>query len=240
LRATSTGIGTALKAARESKGISLERASRDTRIHSTYLQALERESFQSLRADVYARGFLRSYSSYLGLDPDRVITAYERVVPPKPAAPAPPAPQDEKRDLGAPRHGPHWRLVAAVAVGLLVVFGAAGLLTRTGSPTTKRLPIAVSPQATAPDAVTVRLLTPDQPARALVIADGVRRFTGNLPIGTPQRFTAQGLLRIELRPGGVVDVRVNGHELGRPGDAKALYEASFTSQDFRGTPSASA
>ena len=71
-----TGIGPALREARETLGKSLEEASRDTRIKPGYLQALERESFDTLGGDVYARGFLRSYSAYLGLDPDKVVVAY--------------------------------------------------------------------------------------------------------------------------------------------------------------------
>src|SRR5437867_718991 len=60
------------------RGKSIEEASRDTRIRAEYLQALEREAFGSLRGDVYVRGFLRSYSSYLGLNPDKVVSVYVR------------------------------------------------------------------------------------------------------------------------------------------------------------------
>src|SRR5438128_8822497 len=73
-----TGIGPALRKARQSRGKSIEEASRDTRIRSEYLQALEREAFGSLRGDVYVRGFLRSYSSYLGLNADKVVGVYVR------------------------------------------------------------------------------------------------------------------------------------------------------------------
>ena len=45
-------------------------------IRIEYLYALEREAFGSLQGDVYVRGFLRSYSSYLGLNPDKVVSAY--------------------------------------------------------------------------------------------------------------------------------------------------------------------
>src|SRR5438105_13316293 len=71
-----TGIGPALRKARQTRGKSIEEASRDTHIRAEYLHALEREAFGSLRGDVYIRGFLRSYSSYLGLNPDKVVSAY--------------------------------------------------------------------------------------------------------------------------------------------------------------------
>src|SRR2546423_4099674 len=68
-----TGIGQALRKARVERGKSIEEASRETRIRAEYLHALERERFDVLPGDVYVRGFLRSYSNYLGLDPDKVL-----------------------------------------------------------------------------------------------------------------------------------------------------------------------
>src|SRR5919198_6007216 len=97
LRATRTGIGTALREARESRGITLQKASRETRIHSDYLTALERECYDTLRADVYVRGFLRSYSSYLGLDVDKVLTVYDRRAPSAPPPSPDPVPDLTKR-----------------------------------------------------------------------------------------------------------------------------------------------
>ena len=61
------GIGERLIEAREQRGLSLEDAERDTRISRRYLQALEDERFDIIPAPVYARGFLRSYSQYLGV-----------------------------------------------------------------------------------------------------------------------------------------------------------------------------
>lgn len=63
-----TGIGRMLVEAREAKRVTLEQAERDTRIVRRYLEALEREDFATFPFEVYARGFLRSYASYLGLN----------------------------------------------------------------------------------------------------------------------------------------------------------------------------
>ena len=101
-----TGIGPALRRARLSRGKSIEEASRETRIRPDYLQALERERFEALIGDVYVRGFLRSYSTYLGLNPDQVLTVYNRHFgPPRPTLPeAPVGPVRSHR--GAPPHLP--------------------------------------------------------------------------------------------------------------------------------------
>src|SRR6266571_4916117 len=61
-------LGETLRRARLAKGITFEDAERVTRIPRKYLEALELEDYGRLPAPVYARGFLRSYSGYLGLD----------------------------------------------------------------------------------------------------------------------------------------------------------------------------
>jgi cytoskeleton protein RodZ len=71
-------LGSTLIRAREARGLSLEDAERDTRISRRYLQALESEQFEVIPAPVYARGFLRSYSQYLGLDPQDMLLLFPR------------------------------------------------------------------------------------------------------------------------------------------------------------------
>ena len=71
-------LGTRLVRAREARGLTLEDAERDTRISRRYLQALEAEQFEAIPAPVYARGFLRSYSQYLGLDPQAMLDLFPR------------------------------------------------------------------------------------------------------------------------------------------------------------------
>ena len=71
-------LGTWLIRAREARGLTIEDAERDTRISRRYLQALESEQFEVIPAPVYARGFLRSYSQYLGLDPAEMLALFPR------------------------------------------------------------------------------------------------------------------------------------------------------------------
>jgi cytoskeletal protein RodZ len=61
-------IGYSLRAARERQGIGLPEAELATKIRAKYIRALEEEDFDALPADTYARGFLRTYADYLGLD----------------------------------------------------------------------------------------------------------------------------------------------------------------------------
>jgi hypothetical protein len=71
-------LGSRLMRAREARGLTLEDAERDTRISRRYLQALEAEQFEAIPAPVYARGFLRSYSQYLGLDAQEMLHLFPR------------------------------------------------------------------------------------------------------------------------------------------------------------------
>ncbi len=71
--ARTSPLGETLQRARQARGITVEDAERATRIPRRYLEALETENFSILPAPVYARGFLRSYSGYLGLNPAELL-----------------------------------------------------------------------------------------------------------------------------------------------------------------------
>ncbi len=61
-------IGPVLEQARKERGLTLEDAEHATKIRKRYLAGLEREDFGVLPDAVYARGFLKTYANYLGLD----------------------------------------------------------------------------------------------------------------------------------------------------------------------------
>ncbi len=90
--AANLSISERLRAAREARGVDLFRVERDTKIRMKYLAAMEQGDFAELPADVYARGFLRNYASYLGLDPDEAESEWRRgnIAPVKPPVKTPP------------------------------------------------------------------------------------------------------------------------------------------------------
>jgi cytoskeletal protein RodZ len=69
-------FGQALRDAREDLGVSLADAERETRINRRYLEALETEDDSAMPPAVYTRGFIRTYSQYLGLNPEAMLDAY--------------------------------------------------------------------------------------------------------------------------------------------------------------------
>lgn len=70
-------IGPQLRAAREAREISLEVAEEETKIRKKYLEALEAGTPEVIPGDVYARGFLRSYANWLGLDGNQLLERYK-------------------------------------------------------------------------------------------------------------------------------------------------------------------
>lgn len=61
-------IGEQLKQAREARKLTLKQAVQATRIRSYYLEALESDDLSAIPSPAQARGFLRLYAEYLGLD----------------------------------------------------------------------------------------------------------------------------------------------------------------------------
>jgi Helix-turn-helix domain len=84
-------IGNSLREARERQGLGYPEIELATKIRAKYIRALEEEDFTAIPGDAYIRGFLRTYSDYLGLDADvyvdeyasRFITSWRDELPPR-------------------------------------------------------------------------------------------------------------------------------------------------------------
>jgi cytoskeleton protein RodZ len=73
---TST-VGQELQQAREARSLTIDQAAAATHIRPHYIRALESGEFDALPSVAQARGFLRAYASYLGLDPDPLLRSVE-------------------------------------------------------------------------------------------------------------------------------------------------------------------
>jgi Helix-turn-helix domain len=250
-----TGIGPVLRRARLLRGKSIGEASRETRIRAEYLQALERERFDNLLGDVYVRGFLRSYSSYLGLDSEKVVSIYSQhfgppTQPLPPPAPLPPTAHPTRRwqsrssgflgrlpTLTLRGRRLSWPVLLVVATIVIGVLASAGVF---------------SPSNTAPAAATGlgKILAPVDPGAAVTIAveatvdvsvtimaDGQKKFDDVLRAGEGVSIQADHLIQITIDRGASARITVNGHDLGEPGSSRLPYRASFRSDDFRSQPS---
>jgi len=83
-------LGSYLKRERELRQVSIAELAQITRIPARVLAHLENDAHSELPADVFVRGFLRSYAHALGIDDEAVLARYrgrESVEPP-PSLPA--------------------------------------------------------------------------------------------------------------------------------------------------------
>ena len=231
------GVGSALRKARERRGITLDAASRDTKLHIDQLRALEAEDFEALMGDVYVRGSLRTYSQYLGLSPDKVIGAYDRHAETPPPPPPPARLGRIERAMAASRIRDNQLLMILLAGTVLVVAVVFGLLSRGHSaPEPATLPTV----AAEPDPLDQQI---DAVVEAVgdvgvtVTADGVES-TFALQVGETRTFTAQTDLLLAVTDGGAIRLTVNGKDYGIPGQPGQPWSQPFSFDPSEGaTPS---
>jgi transcriptional regulator with XRE-family HTH domain len=96
-------IGSTLKQRREARHLSIEQAAEQTRVRKYYLQALENDDLSAIPSVVQARGFLRIYTEFLGLNLDELSSATHsaesRSPIPQVASPAEPLPAPASADV---------------------------------------------------------------------------------------------------------------------------------------------
>lgn len=71
-------LGERMKKIRNERRLSLAEISKSTKIQVKYLEYIEEGEYLKLPADVYVRGFLRSYAIFMGLNESALIKQYER------------------------------------------------------------------------------------------------------------------------------------------------------------------
>jgi cytoskeletal protein RodZ len=76
-------LGQILKETREKKGVTASQAAAATRMKVQVVEALERDDFSRMAAPMYAKGFLKLYGEYLGLDTAPLIREYMDLHAPK-------------------------------------------------------------------------------------------------------------------------------------------------------------
>jgi transcriptional regulator with XRE-family HTH domain len=163
-------IGNALREARERQGLQRADVERETRIRQRYLAALEDEHFELIPARAYAKGFLRLYADFLGLDGQRFVDEFNSRYPEReplelgPLAPA-----------GTGRRSSRRLTLVLVAVAAATVLGVLGWRLGSGHPTpASSPPPAARPThaATPSPAVHVSRAAHRRTAHLLLVAQG--------------------------------------------------------------------
>jgi cytoskeletal protein RodZ len=82
----SVSIGAALRQAREARRLTLAQVSEVTKVRPPYLEALENDDLSAMPSTAQARGFLRIYTQFLGIDLDALISAPKPEPEPAPSS----------------------------------------------------------------------------------------------------------------------------------------------------------
>ncbi len=230
-------IGNSLREARLRQGYELPRVEADTKIRAKYLRALEEERFEVLPGETYVKGFLRTYSEYLGLDGQLYVDEFNsRFTREEEPLAAPRPSRQASRARAVESNFVIVALAGIVAVTILVVvawkFGSTGPEQSTG----------FQPQTTTPAASTGTSTkeadtTPPPPsskkAKLVLYAEGgdcwlqVRSksatgkllYEGTLQAGQTQRFVDDKRLWMQLGAPAYLKATVNGQRVhNMPGD----------------------
>jgi len=141
-------VGQDLRKARQRKGDDLGKISRILKIRKDYLEALEESNFDSIPGRAYTIGFVRTYATYLGLNPNECIERLKAEIAGRSEAKEAvqvTTPRDRKLPPGG----------VALAVLLLlaavyVVYYVAVAISRMGAPPVTPVPARLSQAALAP------------------------------------------------------------------------------------------
>jgi cytoskeleton protein RodZ len=125
------GVGAKLREARSRRHLGLGEVEEAIKIRGRYLRAIENEDWDQLPGDTYARAFIRTYGSFLGLDGERLAEEHRRdrgdVRPAERLArvDSGPLPVSPRRKPRRPRVSPGvvTALVVALIVAALLVIG---------------------------------------------------------------------------------------------------------------------
>jgi cytoskeletal protein RodZ len=235
-------IGTQLKAARETLGITSAEAAKRLHMRAMFVDALESEQWRTIGEPVYVRGFIRNYARLLRLDPCEFVDSFNATEYATDAIAAEPSAfQAEPRN----RFRYPWMLATLSVVALLLVFKVVWTMATPSAAGHAELHPA---QAAAMTGATA--LAPAQPANVAlgagrtqsgvelrleltqscwlsVSVDGKRVVYQTLPAGTVKEF--HGAREISLRAGnaGGVVATIDGRPLGTLGGPGQVQDRVF-------------
>lgn len=241
------GVGQRLQEERLRQGFSLDEIEEETKIRKYYLQALEEEKYHVLPPQVYATGFVKRYSKFLGLDEAEFayrfkLEAYSEQEEEQITQVTEPLEPINKVVLpwGNIIAGIIF-LVIAIWIGNYVVGYLADRGAQEDQPQLPGIqqPVEQTPapneeqkEAPPPSATPVALLElkTTQPCWLLVMVDGETQFTGTLPAGEERVFEGKESIYIKAGNAGGLDITFNGEKqepLGATGEVK---EREFTAE----------
>lgn len=227
--------GQALAARRAERGLSIEQVAASTRIRPEHLRALEADDFERFPAQAYAKGYLRTYATYLGLDADELL------------AKMPTGPKSPNLALGLEKTERRPRVVlttpAVAAAGLVLLAGMFTGYAWRQVTADQRAPIAIGSPAPATNGPATAAASPIVGVRPIVVGvrvtdvvwinavvDGTPQYGDSgrtLPAGSIVYFTGLDV-KITSGKASATFITIDGRNLGPMGAGVATRE--FSSQ----------
>lgn len=247
----SVGIGDALREAREAQGRTQQDAAQSLRVRTDYIDALETEQFGVFGADTYARGHLRNYATWLGLDPADVLGLYDRYVRTEDQTAHHIA--DAPVSLQTRDPLPQWVIVLGAGIAVLAAIALVGVLgNRTPDPADVSIADETSPTASPSatettesptrsespspsptptfDGVEMLLIVEARSYLEITMDDGQETHPRNGQIaeaGETVEVQADQTVTVRYGNAGGVIVEINGESYGRPGGNGEVIEVTY-------------
>jgi len=234
MSAAATSLGNILRQERLRKELNLAAISRETRICTSILQAIEEDRFDGLPGGAYRRYFIRQYARALGRDGDEAVAEYRNQYQEAPL-PLPVPPKTRPSHIWAYLawtlaavagvvfayhylHTPHAGLnLAEPVVRRIETTHSTGSAARS-APESAPIPQAVvTPPATAPAPSLHVAFTATEPVWMSVRCDGNASYSGLLEVPQSKTFEASGTVTAIVGNAGGVSVWLNGKALGSLG-----------------------
>jgi cytoskeleton protein RodZ len=230
-------LGQLLRQERERRDIPLDRIEEATRIRAAQLRAIEDDRLEALPAEAYARGFVRTYAEYLGLNGDDAVAIFNEQWnrSARRAEPAPP-----QTPVSVARRAPTGLFSLWVGLACLLLAGSAVLYLTGGSGGGHATP--PSPTSHARSSVTTTTTSATQsppPAQPAGVRMTVTAAQGSCWLEA-RRGSASGALLVErtLAPGQAVHLhgRRVWLRLGDPTSVQLRVNGRTLERDYPAQP----
>ncbi|MCE5287057.1 MAG: DUF4115 domain-containing protein [Pelosinus sp.] len=241
-------VGELLRSEREKKGLSIKDIEIGTSIRSLYIKAIEENDFKVIPGEVYLKGFIRNYASYLGLDAQSVIEVYrqnqnqempEEAVEAEKKTSAGTRKAEERRERSASKNTGFGRIAAIFLI--VIAAGAAFWWLSTGQTPNQvkettpapTLPAPSQPEKAAPQVQTKTVVVTAKFTAncwTLVMADGKEVYQGTAKTGENMTWEAEKNIVLKAGNASAIDLTYNGQPTGKLGENGEVVEKTFTAK----------
>ncbi|WP_346354269.1 helix-turn-helix domain-containing protein [Azotosporobacter soli] len=250
-------VGQQLRRVREEKGLSIKDIEGETSIRALYIKAIEEDDYATVPGEVYLKGFIRSYASHLGLNPQEAIELYrsatslstEAIVESKDTAVSfvqettVSQKNEAKRENNANSSSGLWKWLA---LGVIVLFGLVGGFywwqsTDTPAVSPKQSTVAVPTKNVEKPQNTVTTAAPVVAKNSIAIGakfqgncwtsvavDGKTVYEGIPKSGESMSWEGRKDVVIKAGNAAAIEITKNGQPIGKLGNAGEVVEKIFS------------